>query len=264
MSTTWDPEQYLRFAGERSRGFEDLVARIGRQDPHLVVDLGCGPGNMTARLADRWPDALVVGIDNSPEMLEKASRLRQPGSLEFAPGDLRDWSPPQRADVVISSATLQWVPGHVELLPRLLGLVGTDGLFGFTVPGNFDQPSHRLLHELATSERWRDLLAQAVSAMPTCEEPAVYMRALLDAGAVGVDVWESTYFHLLEGPDAVLEWMKGTGMRPFLQALAAAGGGSEEAEFLTGYAAALRAAYPPDGQGKVVFPFRRIFAVARR
>jgi trans-aconitate 2-methyltransferase len=308
VSAAWDPEQYLRFADERSRPFEDLLARVspaaffgsgggagvlgsgaaagaggraectGRPRPALVVDLGCGPGNLTERLSDRWPWARVVGVDNSPEMIDRASTLArrvgheaegEPGAsataaagrLEFVAGDLRSYQPDEPVDVVLSAATLQWVPDHVELFGRFLSWLAPGGCFAFHVPGNFDQPSHVLLHELATSDRWRDRLAAAVESEPSSLEPDVYLRALLDAGASVVDVWETTYFHLLHGPDAVLEWIKGTGLRPVLGAL---GEGPDRAEFLASYGAALRAAYPRDEQDRTVFPFRRIFAVAWR
>lgn len=273
MSAAWDPEQYLRFADERSRPFEDLLARVGRTwgigsrggadqpVPALVVDLGCGPGNLTASLSDRWPSARVVGVDSSPEMVERASSLARPGGLEFVAGDLRCFEPDGPVDVLVSAATLQWVPGHVDLFGRFLSWLAPGGCFAFQVPGNFDQPSHVLLHELATSDRWRDRLAAAVESEPSSLGPAVYLRALLDAGASAVDVWETTYFHLLQGPDAVLEWIKGTGLRPVLGAL---GEGPDRAEFLASYGAALRAAYPRDEEDRTVFPFRRIFAVAWR
>ncbi|HLI55159.1 MAG TPA: methyltransferase domain-containing protein [Acidimicrobiales bacterium] len=273
MSAAWDPEQYLRFADERSRPFEDLLARVGRTGgigsrggadqpvPALVVDLGCGPGNLTASLSDRWPSARVVGVDSSPEMVERASSLARPGRLEFVAGDLRCFEPDGPVDVLVSAATLQWVPGHVELFGRFLSWLAPGGCFAFHVPGNFDQPSHVLLHELATSDRWRDRLAAAVESEPSSLGPAVYLRALLDAGASAVDVWETTYFHLLQGHDAVLEWIKGTGLRPVLGAL---GEGPDRAEFLASYGAALRAAYPRDEEDRTVFPFRRIFAVAWR
>jgi trans-aconitate 2-methyltransferase len=252
VNTSWDPNQYLRFADERARPFDDLVARIGHPSPSLIVDLGCGPGNMTARLGERWPEAKVVGVDNSPEMIEKASELSRPGALEFVLG-----SP---VDVLVSAATLQWVPGHVDLFPRLVSSLAPGGSFAFQVPGNFDQPSHVLMRELASSERWRDRLGSVFADGPGSLDPAEYLRALLDAGAAEVDVWETTYLHLLNGQDAVLEWVKGTGLRPVLEALA---GGEEEAEFLASYGAALRASYPRDEQDRTVFPFRRIFAVAQ-
>lgn len=194
-------------------------------------------------------------------MADRASSLARPGRLEFVAGDLQSYKPEGPVGVLVSAATLQWVPGHVELFGRFLSWLAPGGCFAFHVPGNFDQPSHVLLRELATSERWQDRLAAAVEAEPSSLEPAAYLRAMLCAGAAEVDVWETTYFHLLEGPDAVLEWIKGTGLRPVLSAL---GDGPGRAEFLASYGTVLRAAYPRDEEDRTVFPFRRIFAIARR
>lgn len=260
MSTAWDPNQYLRFADERARPFDDLVNRIGHPSPSLIVDLGCGPGNMTVRLSERWRSAHIVGVDNSAEMIGQASRFTRPGDLEFVHGDLRSYDPPSPVDVLLSAATLQWVPGHADLFPRLVSFLAPGGFFAFQVPGNFDQPSHVLMRELVSSERWRDRLGSVFADGPGSLEPAEYLRALLDAGAAAVDVWETTYLHLLEGQDAVLEWVKGTGLRPVLNALA---DDENKAEFLSSYGAALRAAYPRDEADRTIFPFRRIFAVAQ-
>lgn len=261
-STRWDAGRYLRYADERGRPFVDLVARVGAAEPAVVVDLGCGPGNMTARLADRWPGAKVIGVDSSEEMVARArAEAARPG-VEFRLGDLRDWAPDEPVDVIVSAATLHWVPGHLELLPRLLGELAPAGWFAFQVPGNFGHPSHVLMRELATSERWKERLAGAVAASPSSEEPSAYLRHLLDQRLrpVGsVDVWETTYLHVLSGPDPVLEWVRGTGLRPVLDALRDSPGETEE--FLAAYAALLRAAYPPDASGRIFFPFRRIFVV---
>jgi trans-aconitate 2-methyltransferase len=260
VSASWNPEQYLKFETERSRPFSDLLARLGDIQPAVIVDLGCGPGNTTAQLLDRWPNAHVTGIDSSPEMIGRARTLQVPGQLEFKVGDLREWVPHEAVDVLLSCATLQWVPGHLELFPRFLASLAPGGLFAFQVPANFDQPSHTLLHELATSERWRDRLAGAVAAEPDSCQPAEYIRAFLGGGAEA-DVWETTYFHMLQGRDPVLQWISGTGLRPVLAALDAAP--ADKKEFLDAYAAILRAAYPADADGRVIFPFRRIFGVGK-
>ena len=259
MATTWDPEQYLRYGDERGRPFSDLLARVGHPHPKRVVDLGCGPGTTTEQLLARWPDAHILGVDNSEEMISHARALEVPGRLDFQLGDLRDWEPSGPVDVLLCCATLQWVPDHVELFPRLIGALSPTGVFAFQVPANFDQPSHTLLHELAASQRWSALLGGLVRPDPVLE-PAGYLAALMDAGAAA-DVWSTTYLHVLHGPDAVLEWVRGTALRPYLSALDAAGGGATE-EFLAAYSASLRAAYPQDGHGRTTFPFRRIFAVA--
>ena len=256
----WDPDRYLEFEEERGRPFDDLVGRIRVAAPERIVDLGCGPGNTTARLLDRWPDASIVGIDSSQEMITQAMELAVDGRLEFRVQDLREWEPDQPVDVLLCCATFQWVPNHAGLFPRFIDSLTPGGTFAFQVPNNFDEPSHTLLHELATSERWRDILQPAVRAASVLE-PRTYLTELLSTGAQA-DVWETTYLHVLNGPDAVLRWIRGTGLRPFLTALEQSGSPTAVDDFLTSYAAALRAAYPRDPHGRVVFPFRRLFAVS--
>jgi trans-aconitate 2-methyltransferase len=261
----WDPAQYLNFAGERARPFFDLVARIGAIAPGSVVDLGCGPGQLTAVLADRWPLAAVVGIDSSAEMVEAADRLlagrravgEAGGSLSFRIGDVTDWKPARPADVIVSNAVLQWVPGHLDLLPRWAGGLAPDGWLAFQLPGNFDQPSHVILRELAASDRWRDQLAGA-QLNRQAGDPAQYLDLLATLG-LAVDAWETTYLHVLTGADPVTEWYKGTGLRPVLARLDQA----DAAEFLAEYGARARAAYPAAGYGTVL-PFRRVFVVAHK
>ncbi len=257
----WDPEQYNRFGSERARPFMDLMARVDELAPARVVDLGCGTGALTARLSERWPAARVLGLDSSPQMIEQARRLAVPGRLEFMLADLRDWTPEQPVDVLVSHATLQWVPGHIELLPRFVRAVTSGGWLAIQVPGNFSSPSHTELQALYTSPRWRDRLRVVADRLPSSAEPQVYLARLANLGRE-VDVWETTYLHVLTGPDPVLEWMKGTALRPVLAVLE----GEERAEFLAAYAARLRAAYPSQrlgSQSATVVPYRRIFAVAR-
>jgi trans-aconitate 2-methyltransferase len=249
----WDPKQYLRYGDERGRAFVELIARVGADDPADVVDLGCGPGNLTRLLTERWPSANVVGIDSSAEMIAAAASGAR---LEFRVGDLRDWEPSRPVDVLVSNATLQWVPGHVSLLPRLVGCVADEGWFAFQVPGNFSSPSHVLLEQLIHSARWSSALGSVPQ--PSSHDPAVYLDTLSSWGCE-VDAWETTYVHVLRGADPVLEWVKGTALRPLLAALAP----GDRTEFLTSYRAMLREAYPPSEVG-TVYPFRRVFAVARR
>ncbi len=265
MTTRWDPEQYLRFRDERSRPFADLLARVAHPGPSEVVDLGCGPGTTTATLLQRWPRAHVVGIDSSSAMIERAAAVAVPGRLEFRAGDLRDWKPEAPPDVVLSAATLQWVPGHEDLIPSLVASLAPAGVFAFQVPGNFDQPSHALLRDLASTPRWHDLLGGLGRPDPVLH-PRRYLGILLATGAEA-DVWETTYLHVLTGDNAVLEWVRATALRPFLAAIDdAVRSGDEPAgattEFLDACSAALREAYPPDARGRTVLPFRRIFAVA--
>lgn len=272
----WDATLYLRFGGERARPFFDLVSQVGAELPGYVVDMGCGPGNLTAMLAERWPAASVHGVDNSPEMIEAARQLipvaarpsvapagPQPTVTSHAPGlsfmldDVRHWEPQCLPDVIISNAVLQWVPGYRELLVRWAGWLAAGGWLAFQVPGNFDQPAHVILRELAASARWRPLLAD-VELNRQSADPAEYAELLAGTGCE-VNAWETTYVHILTGPDPVLEWYKGTGLRPVLAALDA----DQQADFLAEYGARLADVYPARSFGTVL-PFRRVFAVAHR
>jgi trans-aconitate 2-methyltransferase len=255
----WDPGQYQRFMDQRSRPFFDLISRIGAAAPRYAVDLGCGPGNLTAVLAQRWPAAEVTGVDNSPEMIGAAAAeaARAPGRLSFELGDIRDWQPARPPEVVVSNAVLQWVPDHLAVVARWAGLLPPGGWLAFQVPGNFDQPSHAILRELAGSQRWRPLLAGA-ELNRQAASPAEYLGLLARAGCE-VDAWETTYLHVLPGENPVLEWYRGTGLRPVLAALAP----EQAEEFLAEYGQRMRVAYPAAPYGTVL-PFRRVFAVARK
>jgi len=251
---TWDPDHYLTYADERGRPFVELLARIGATDPAVVVDLGCGPGNLTALLARRWPDADIRGIDSSPEMIE-AARRDHSGAATFEVEDLRSWTAPDGVDVLVSNATLQWVPGHLDLLPDLVSQVRPGGWIAFQVPGNLDGPSHAIRRELAAETPYA---AHTVGvAAPAGHDAETYLEALERLGCA-VDAWETTYLHLLTGEDPVFAWVSGTGARPTLQALP---DGLRE-EFEDEFKTRLRAAYPPRAPG-VVLPFPRVFAVAR-
>jgi trans-aconitate 2-methyltransferase len=255
----WDPDQYQHFGDERSRPFFDLLARVGAQAPGVVVDLGCGPGTLTATLTRRWPGAVVRGIDSSAEMIKAARAL--PASdgqrLSFVRGDVRDYQPDGGVDVIVSNAVLQWVPDHLGVLARWAGFLQPGGWLAFQIPGNYDQPSHLALRELAGSGRWRPLLA-GVQLNRQAADPAEYVDLLTRAG-FGVDAWETTYLHVLHGEDPVLDWYKGTGLRPVLAVLQP----DQAAEFLDQYRARMSEAYPAAPYG-TVFPFRRVFVVAAR
>jgi trans-aconitate 2-methyltransferase len=255
MPHTWDPDRYLTFADERGRPFVELVARIQAESPGEVVDLGCGAGNLTGLLAQRWPEAHVVGLDSSPEMIERARGLDQ--RVDYDVADLRDWRPDRPVDVLVSNATLQWVPGHLELLPSLVEAVAPGGWLAFQVPGNLEEPSHTIRRDLAAEPPY--VMFTAGVAVPDSHDPGVYYDALAAAGCT-VDAWETTYLHVLSGPDPVFTWVSGTGARPTLQALPDDLRASFEAEFKR----RLAAAYPPRADGTVLLPFRRVFAVARR
>jgi trans-aconitate 2-methyltransferase len=253
----WDPAQYARYAGERGRPFLDLIARIGHDAPRRVVDLGCGPGTLTELLARRWPEAAIEGIDSSPEMIDRAAELTG-DRLTFRMGDVADWQPPADVDVIVSNATLQWVPRHQQLFQRWAAGLPPGGWIALQVPGNFEAPSHGLMRNLALSARWRAQLGEVLRHDDAVGTPSTYAALLLHEGLT-VDVWETTYLHVLQGVDPVLEWVRGTGLRPVLAALDT----TDAAAFETEYADALRRAYPPGPHG-TLFPFRRIFAVAHR
>lgn len=251
----WDSHSYLQFADERGRPFADLLARVGADDPAVVVDLGCGPGQLTATLAARWPAADVLGLDSSPEMIAQAQQ-HAGERLRFAVADLGEWVPERPVDVCVSNAALQWVPGHRTLLPRLVAALRPGGWLAFQVPGNFGEPSHQLLHALAAEPRFAD--ATAGVARPAAADPGDYLADLAALGCT-VDAWETTYCHVLPGPDAVFRWISGTGARPVLQALDA----DRRAEFVSAYRTRLAEAYPEQPFGTVL-PFRRTFVVAQR
>jgi trans-aconitate 2-methyltransferase len=265
----WNPQQYRAYASHRARPFFELLSRIDVTDPAYVVDLGCGPGERTVDLAARWPAAVIEGIDSSPQMITEARRTMRErhgvggvgdlgGGLRFSVGDLAAWVPERPVDVIFSNAALQWVPGHQQLLAGWVKALAPGGRLAFSMPGNFDGPSHRILRELCHSARWRDRLGE-VNRHNIVGDPADYFELLSDLGC-DVDAWETTYLQVLHGTDPVVEWMKGTALRPALDALPEEG---EREEFLAELTLLIREAYPPGPHG-TLFPFRRIFVVASR
>jgi trans-aconitate 2-methyltransferase len=261
---SWDASTYLRFADERARPFHDLLARVAAEGPRHVLDLGCGPGHLTQVLADRWPGARVVGVDSSPEMVERA-RTRAGERLSFVLGDVRSWTPDAPVDVLVANALLQWVPGHLDLLPGWVDRLSPGGWLAVQVPGNFDAPSHALMREVAALPEFAPHLDGVLRGGESVADPVGYTEVLARAGC-DVDAWETTYLHLLDpagaqGDDAVLAWVRGTGLRPVLDALAADPPLRES--FVAQYAALLSQAYPRRPWGTPL-PFRRVFAVARR
>ena len=265
----WDPQQYQRVAEHRLRPLRDLLARIPALpgSPPRIADLGCGAGRPTMLLTERWPDARVHAFDSSPEMLAAAARYAGPtpggGHVDFAEADIRRWTPEGTYDLILSSAALQWVPGHTACFPAWVDALAPGGVLAFQVPGNHASPSHTLLAEVCDRPRWRDRLAGRLRPIdpPPVLDPADYLTLLTGLGCE-VDAWESTYQHVLPGRDGVLEWMKGTGLRPVYTALADDPDALEA--LLAEYREALRGAYPEGPEGAVVYPFRRVFAVARR
>ena len=253
-SPAWDPAQYLKFADERLRPALDLLARVTVETPQTVYDLGCGPGNMTARLRRRWPGARIIGVDSSEAMLKKA-RADHPG-IEFVAADLAGFRFPAPADVIVSNAALHWLAEHAGLFPALVRALASGGTLAVQIPHVNDQPSHLLAAESAGSGPWR---VRAVAALPRYPDhaPADYYGWLAGSCRT-VDIWEMVYLHALSGDNAVLEWMMGAALRPLLAALSP----EEQTGFLADYRQRLRAAYPSRADGITLFPFRRLFIVA--
>lgn len=254
----WDPARYVQFGDYRDRPFFDLAGRIRAENPSHVVDLGCGPGNLTATLAERWPEAQVTGLDSSREMLGRAQAYSALPNLHFSWGEISEWVPPARTDVVVSNAALQWVSGHVELLKKWLVALEPGAWFAMQVPGNFEAASHTLMRELAESASWAQRLAGVLRHSDAVAEPGEYLEVMLDAGWTA-DAWETTYYQVLQGEHPVLEWVRGAGLRPVLAALEP----NEAAEFEAQYSELLDQAYPASEHG-TIFPFRRIFVVANK
>lgn len=284
----WEPAKYAQFSDYRDRPFFDLTSRITAKAPSRVVDLGCGPGNLTATLAARWPGASVLGLDSSAAMIAAAQAAHSPGvdtaqeagaaqevrpqtvnsdggaavrrtpGLGFALADIAGWTPDEGTDVVVSNAALQWVPGHRELMSGWLTTLRPGAWLGVQVPGNFGSPSHVIMRELASSPRWRARLDGTLRHYDAVGEPDQYQELFLRAGA-RVEVWETTYNQLLQGSDPVLDWVRGTGLRPVLAAL----GPEDGVDFEKEYAALLAAAYPA-GEFGTIYPFRRIFMVGEK
>ncbi|MEH6417466.1 trans-aconitate 2-methyltransferase [Pseudomonas sp. CGJS7] len=251
----WDPGKYLDFADLRGRPFFDLTARIGSKQPRRVVDLGCGPGNLTLSLAQRWPDAALEASDNSPEMVAAARAAGIAAELI----DVREWTPKPDTDVLVSNAVLQWVPEHRQLLERWARELPPGAWIAIQVPGNFDAPSHVLTRELAASPRWAERLREVgLREDDAVDTPTQYAERMAAQGCA-VDAWETTYTQRLSGANAVLEWITGTALRPVKAALDE----PEWQQFRQDLAPLLDRAYPPRGDGTTWFEFRRIFVVAR-
>jgi trans-aconitate 2-methyltransferase len=253
---TWNPERYLAFGDQRTRPAVDLLARVPLAEAGRIADLGCGPGNSTALLVERWPEAETVGIDNSKEMLAKAraSGLRA-GWVE---ADIATWAPPDPLDLIYSNAALHWLADHERLMPKLLGYLRPGGALAIQMPRNFEAPSHALLRETAQSGPWATCL-EGPLATPSVAAPAWYYDLLAPLAGT-LDVWETEYLHVLDGDDPVLMWTRGTALRPVLDTLDE----QHREAFEAAYAARLRKAYPMRADGRTLFPFRRLFIIAQR
>jgi trans-aconitate 2-methyltransferase len=251
----WDPRQYLKFADHRLRPALDLLAQIPLDSPRTVYDLGCGPGNITRLLAERWPAAAITGVDSSPEML--ATARQEAPAVTFVQADIAQWSPAAPADLLFSNATLHWLDDHGRLLPRLMTQLAPGGVLAVQMPRNHQAPSHLLMGAAAEDGPWRTKLSQVRPILRSVESADAYYRILAPV-ARRVDIWESEYLHVLEGVNPVVEWTKGTGLRPYLDALDE----PDRSGFFAAYSARITAAYPKQADGRTLLPFRRIFFVA--
>lgn len=253
---SWDPKAYLAFGGERTRAAAELLARIDRVDPKTVADLGCGPGNATALLAARWPDAAIDGLDNSRAMLREA---RESGvRARWIETDVGAWKAEAAYDVLYANATLHWIAHHEQLLPRLIAFLSQGGVLAFQVPRNFREPSHSIMQDLAADPRWSIRLRGAGDWWNVLEPDRYY--EILEPFCESIDIWETRYVQRLEGEDAVYRWVSGTGLRPYVDALEPA----ERDAFLGEYRTRVARAYPRRPGGITLFPFQRLFCVARK
>ncbi|HEY1798982.1 MAG TPA: trans-aconitate 2-methyltransferase [Stellaceae bacterium] len=249
----WDAGQYLRFAGERTRPAVDLVARIELEEPRRVVDLGCGPGNSTAILRARWPDAEITGIDSSAALLERG-RSDHAG-IAFEEGDISAWQPPAPYDLVFSNAAVQWVGGHERLIPRLLAGVAAGGCLAVQMPRNHDFQTHALMRQVAAEGPWAPRLVGARDPSPV-KTPEFYYDLL--ATRARVTIWETDYIQIMPNVAAIIDWLRGTGLGPFLARLDE----GEQKQFLDRYAALLAEAYPTRSDGRIMLPYPRLFFIA--
>ena len=265
-SDIWASAEYRSSSGPRAQAVLDLLARAGHPEPRLVVDLGCGPGENTALIARRWPDALVIGVDSSPSMIEAAGKLEQPGHLEFRLGDLATWQPPEPADVILANASLQWLPDHVALLPRLAACLAHNGFLGFQMPGNLSGGRVSVLlgigREVSLEPRWRDQLGSAFVGMEReLLDVGGYISALAGAG-LQAEAWETRYAYLQPGEGHLVKYAAGSYLRPALALLTPA----EQGEFLAACQQRHNEVHPPlviDGKRRELLVQERIFAVGR-
>ena len=251
----WSAEQYLKFEDERTRPSRDLLAQIPLAAPRKAVDIGYGPGNSTELLVERWPNAEIMGIDTSADMLRQA-RERLPKQT-FVEANVAHWVPPSNTDLLFANAIFQWVPDHLRQLQRLLGALPAGGALAVQMPDNLDEPSHVMMREVAHAGPWRETLADAARARDVLQKPGAYYDALRPL-CQRIEIWHTIYNHVLADATAIVEWVKGTGLKPFVDPLEPA----ERKEFVREYTARVAAAYPPQVDGKVILRFPRFFVVA--
>lgn len=255
IMSSWSPESYLAFADERTRPARDLLAQVPLTDAERVYDLGCGPGNSTALLAERFAGAELIGIDSSEAMLA-AARKALP-SCRFQHGDISTWRPPAEAQLLFSNAAFQWVPDHIMAVRRLLDAIPVGGVFAMQIPDNLDEPCHRLMREVAAQGPWAEKLKEASRARSDVPDPQGYWRSLRQA-CRRLDIWHTIYNHPLPVPGGIIAWFSSTGLRNFIEPLDA----SERCAFLADYGGRLGEAYPPDESGTALLAFPRLFLIA--
>jgi trans-aconitate 2-methyltransferase len=253
----WSAAQYLKFEDERTRPSRDLLEQIPLAEARRVVDIGCGPGNSTERLVRRWPQAEVIGVDTSADMLRQA-RERLPGRT-FIEANVAHWVPPENTDVLFANAIFQWVPGHLRQLQRLLGALTPGCVLAVQMPDNLDEPVHVLMREIALLEPWRTTLAETAAVRDALPKPGVYYDALGPLCS-RLEIWHTIYNHVLDDAAAIVEWVKGSGLRPFVDPLDP----PERKAYLAEYTARIVSSYLPQADGKVLLRFPRIFIVAVR
>jgi trans-aconitate 2-methyltransferase len=255
----WDPNLYLRYANERARPAADLIAQVRLEQPASIADLGCGPGNSTEQLQQRWPEAAIIGVDNSPEMLAQAKNNHP--TWQWLLCDIETWKQDAPVDLVFSNAAFHWVPGHATLFRGMINSVAPGGALAVQMPNNFQSAAHTVMQEVALSgdPRW----GKAMAAVPGTftVQPAAFYYDVLRKHASRVDIWETEYQHVMDGPKAIFDWIRSTGMRPYLDRLPDA---EQKRLFEEMCLEGFQEAYKPNDQGKVLFPFRRTFIVAYR
>ena len=260
---SWDPEQYLKYSNERLRPALDLLGRIDVRAPNRVLDLGCGAGNVTAFLAKRWPEAQIVGVDNSQEMLAKARASTAGESRrEWIDADLASYAPGEGVDVVYSNAALHWQPDHRRLFPRIFDWLAPGGVLAVQMPDQLAAPSHRAIADIVATATWHDRLAAARQQTPVLQTTDYF--GLLSPNAGAVDAWTTEYLHVLpmsrDGVHPVVAWIMGTTLTPYLAILPE----ERRRAFIDDVSQRVAAAYPTLADGRVLFPFRRVFIVATR
>jgi trans-aconitate 2-methyltransferase len=253
--TDWNANLYLQFGNERTQPAIDLAARIMLEHPHNIVDIGCGPGNSAAVLRRRWPEAVVLGVDSSPEMI-LAARKDYPAQ-EWIQADAASWQATVGCDLIFSNAALQWIPRHDHLLKRLFSFIVPGGALAFQIPTHDYSVLHKLILEVASEKEWAHLMLGAKQVF-TIESPYFYYD-VLSAMTVKLDIWETEYFHEMANTQAIISWISGTGLRPFLQALEK---DKQRQRFIKMLGERVDKAYQPQANGKVLFPFRRLFVIA--